>query len=348
MPQIDFVLAWVDGSDKEWRKEHDKYARLEAGQKAVNISEDTDNRDERYRDWDILRYWFRGVEKYASWVQKIHFVTWGHLPKWLNTEHPKLNIVRHEDYIPSEFLPTFNSHPIEIHFHRIKGLAEQFVYFNDDMLLTGYVKPEDFFVDGKPKDMLALQPVVANAQNTIMPYIYLNNSMVLAKHFDKRRTMKQRPGGYFHFGYPPMYFFYNMIECMFPRFTGFYTVHGPSPLLKQTYKEIWKQEEDCLRKTSSHKFRSKQDISQYLFREWQKLSGNFVPANVKKYCSYFELDEDNHELFKALKKHSAKMVCINDANVEIDFERAKKNLVENFEQILPEKSSFEKESGGRP
>ena len=347
MPQIDFVLAWVDGADKAWRKEHDKYARLEAGQEDVqgNMPEDTDDRDERYRDWDILRYWFRGVEKYASWVHKIHFVTWGHLPKWLDTDNPKLNIVRHEDYIPVEFLPTFNANPIEVNFHRIKGLAEQFVYFNDDMFLTDYVKPEDFFVDGRPKDMLALQPVVANAQNNIMPYIYLNNSMVLAKHFDKRGTMKKQPGAYFHIGYPPMYFFYNMIERMFPRFTGFYTVHGPSPLLKQTYEEIWEQEEACLRETSSHKFRSKQDVSQYLFREWQKLSGNFVPANVKKYCSYFELDEENHKLFEALKKHSSKMVCINDANVEIDFESVKDSLVKNFEQVLPEKSSFESRRG---
>lgn len=143
-----------------------------------------------------------------------------------------------------------------------------------------------------------------------------------------------------------MYFFYNMIERMFPRFTGFYTVHGPSPLLKKTYEEIWEREEECLRETSRHKFRSKQDVSQYLFREWQKLSGNFVPANVKKYCSYFELGKENHKLFEALKKHSSKMVCINDANVEIPFERVKKSLVETFEQVLPEKSSFEKESGG--
>ena len=343
MSQIDFVLAWVDGSDKEWQKEHDKYAHLAASQKTgqEHIPENTDDRSERYRDWDILRYWFRGVEKYASWVHRIHFVTWGHLPAWLNTDNPKLNIVKHEDYIPPEFLPTFNANTIEVNFHRIKGLTEQFVYFNDDMFLTNYVTPETFFVDGKPKDMLALQPVVANAQNMVMPYIYLNNSMILAKYFNKRKTMKQQPGSYFHIGYPPMYFFYNMMECMFPRFTGFYTVHGASALLKQTYEELWQKEQDCLRETSSHKFRSKQDVNQYLFREWQKLSGNFVPANVKKYCSYFELDTDNHKLFKTLKKHSSKMVCINDANMEINFEHIKNSLVENFKQVLPEKSSFE-------
>ena len=78
--------------------------------------------------------------------------------------------------------------------------------------------------------MLALQPDVTNVDDTTMPYIYLNNAMLLAKYFDKRQNMKKQPGSYFHIGYPAMYFFYNFLEIMFPRFTGFYTVHGPSPL----------------------------------------------------------------------------------------------------------------------
>ena len=67
------------------------------------------------------------------------------MPKWLNTNHPKLNIVKHSDYIPSQYLPTFNSHTIELNIHRIKGLSEFFVYFNDDMFLTRRAKPTEFF-----------------------------------------------------------------------------------------------------------------------------------------------------------------------------------------------------------
>ncbi len=158
--KIDFVLAWVDGSDKEWQKEKAKYCKE---------SIPGDNREERYRDWDILKFWFRGVEKYAPWVNKIFFVTWGHLPPWLDIKNPKLEIVNHMDYIPGQFLPTFNSHTIELNFHRIKGLSEHFVYFNDDFFVINHVKQEDFFVNGMPKDMLALQPVVANVDNPVMP-----------------------------------------------------------------------------------------------------------------------------------------------------------------------------------
>ena len=94
---IDFVITWVDGSDPAWNKERMQYSE----------SSKEDNGEERYRDWGLLKYWFRGVEQYAPWVRKIHLVTWGHLPKWLDTCSPRLHIVRHEDYIPREYLPTF-------------------------------------------------------------------------------------------------------------------------------------------------------------------------------------------------------------------------------------------------
>ena len=102
-------------------------------------------------------------------------------------------------------------------FHRIPGLTEQFVYFNDDMFLLKPVYMEDFFKDEKPIDMLALQPDVANVDDPTMPYIYLNNTMLLAKYFDKRSNIKKQPWAYFHIGYPPMYFLYNVLELAFQR-----------------------------------------------------------------------------------------------------------------------------------
>ena len=171
---IDIVITWVDGNDPEWRSEKNK-TRYDKEQLV-----ETDDREERFRDWENLRYWFRGIENCAPWVRKVHFVTWGHLPKWLNTKHPKLNIVRHTEYIPPEFLPTFNSHTIEWNMHRIPGLSEKFVYFNDDMFLLKRTGETDFFRNGLPVDMLALQPDVANVDNPVMPYIYLNNAFEIA------------------------------------------------------------------------------------------------------------------------------------------------------------------------
>lgn len=334
--EIDFVVTWVDGNDTAWQEKKRNVGN------ASEFRTKTDDRDERYRDWDNLQYWFRGVEQFAPWIRKIHFVTCGHLPKWLNTEHPKLHIVKHEDFIPAEFLPTFNSHSIEWNFHRIPGLSEEFVYFNDDMYLLNKLSPEDFFVGKRPVDMLALQPDVANTDDTVMPYIYLNNAMLLAKYFKKYENMKRQPGAYFYIGYPPKYFFYNLLETAFPRFTGFYTVHGPSPLKKSTYEKLWELERDLLTEVCNHPFRHKDDVNQYVLREYQKLSGDFVPGNVQRLCSYYDIGNNNRALTETIRKQKSPIVCINDSNHEINFEKAKKELNEALEFRLWKRSSFEK------
>lgn len=126
--QIDFVITWVDGNDPDWKEEKNRF---------TSTSED-DNRVQRFRDWNNLQYWFRGVEKFAPYVHKIYFITWGHIPAWLNINNKKLIIIKHSDYMPSKYLPSFNSNAIELNMHRIKGLSEKFVYFNDDVFDKTY------------------------------------------------------------------------------------------------------------------------------------------------------------------------------------------------------------------
>ena len=336
MQKMDFVVTWVDGTDPAWQAEKQACAQ-KLGQSDGAI----DDSAARYRDWGLLKYWFRGVERFAPWVRTIHFVTWGHLPPWLETHHPKLHIVNHADYLPQAFRPTFNSHTLELNLHRIPGLSEQFVYFNDDVFLLRAVQPEDFFKNGKPCDLLALQPDVANPNDSVMPYILLNDAMVLARYFDKRTNAKQQPGAYFCPGYPPLHFWYNLLEMAFPKFTGFYTVHGPSPLKKSTLETLWQKEPELLATTSAHPFRQREDVNQYLFREWQKLSGDFVPTNLLRHFRYFDLDNENRALLRCIKKQRAKSICINDSSVPLEFERVRAELEQAMEELLPQRSAFE-------
>lgn len=329
---LDFVITWVDGSDPAWLDEKSHFA---SGSEA-------DNRKERYRDWDHLKYWFRGIEKNAPWVHNIYFVTWGHLPAWLNTAHPKLHIIKHTDFIPPQYLPTYNSHTIELNLHRIPGLSENFVYFNDDVFLIRPVTPQHFFKSGKPCDMLALQPVVANPANPVMSHIFLNNTLVLSKYFNKRENIRHQWRNYFKPGYPPLYFCYNFLELAFPLFSGFYTVHGASPLCRSTYETLWEKEYPLLDATCLHKFRHADDVNQYLLREWQKLTGYFTAENVCRSFRYFNASSDNKKLVSVIKKQKADIICINDANTAIDFERAKTQISTAFSALFPEPSSFEK------
>ena len=140
MEKIDFVLTWVDGTDPKWIAEKRKY------EKQIIESSEEANAECRYRpETEMLRYWFRGVEKFAPWVNKIHFVTCGQKPYWLNGNHKKLNLVNHNDYIPSQYLPTFSSNVIELNLHRLPNLKEQFVLFNDDMYLLQPIRESFYF-----------------------------------------------------------------------------------------------------------------------------------------------------------------------------------------------------------
>ena len=328
---VDFVITWVDGSDPDWQAERARYSPSGAA----------DVRPERYRDWGLLPYWFRGVERFAPWVRTIHFVTWGHLPPWLDTAHPKLHIVRHEDYIPPEALPTFNSNALEVGLHRIPGLSERFVYFNDDMLLIAPTAREDFFVGGRPRDMLAFQPVIANPDNPVMSCILLNDSIVISRHFRKRAVMRAHAGAVFHIGYPPMYWIYNLLETAFPQYTGFYTPHGPAPLLRSSFEELWEKEPEVLTQTQRRRFRSREDVTQYLFREWEKQKGNFYPANLHRDYAYLDVTSPDGRWLDVIRRQKKKMVCINDTSVPIDFPQLRDRVLAALDEILPEPSSFE-------
>ena len=330
---IDFVIIWVDGSDPEWLAEKAIYAP------PVH----TDSRPERYRDWGLLPYWFRGVEKFAPWVNKIHFVTWGHIPKWLNTSHPKLNIVRHEDYIPEKYLPTFSSHTIELNLHRIKGLSENFVYFNDDTFITAPVSEEDFFKCGLPCDSAVLN-VHCYAPSLPIQMIAINDTGLINEHFDIKETIKAAPLKWLSPSYGK--FLLRTLPLMFcPRFPGFYQPHLPSSLKISTTRELWKAEPEALDRTCMNKFRSAYDVNQWVFREWQLAENNFVPRSLSVGKTFYPDRDGKDEFVRAAEYISGrkkKLICINDCRLtEDEFEKYKHIIINAFDTILPDKSGFE-------
>lgn len=332
--KIDFVITWVDGNDPVWRKEREHYAVLE--------HREIDNNASRYRDWETLRYWFRGVETFAPWVHKIFFVTWGHVPAWLDTGNPKLQIVKHEDFIPAEYLPTYNSNVIEFYFHRIKGLSEHFVYFNDDMFLLNPVEPVRFFRNGLPCDIGGM---TFNLHSGMFGASVLLAKTLINENFNKREVVRAHTSKWFNWACLKASLL-NLVCYLIRRdeFVGFANPHIPQAFLKETYDEAWEKCEKDLVRTSKNRFRNYSDIAFWLIRYWQLASNHFTPYDVKKRGQYYLMDDSNlAEVADCIRQQKKDMICLNDSEDIADFEAAKKVIVDAFERILPEKCSFELE-----
>ena len=331
MSGIDFVVLWVDGGDVNWLAEKKKYDE--------NM-DDPSSCAARYRDWNNLQYWFRGVEKFAPWVDRIFFITWGHTPSWLNLQHPKIRVIKHEDFIPKEYLPTFNSNTIELNLHRIPELSEKFVLFNDDMFIIRDVKEKDFFAKNKLHDEFVMNAIVPYEGTPIISHTCLNNVMLINKHFNKKKITRKM----FWKVYNPIYgfgFLRNISLIPWGSFPGFFNAHIPLAHFKSTFCEVWDKEWQMLNDTCVNKFRRYNDLNHWVMRYWNLCSGKFTPRRGG-FGKIFTAGKTNEKMIDCIVHQKKKTVCINDYVLDFDFSTVSAQVRTALETILPDKSSFEK------
>jgi len=151
---VDAVYTWVDGGDPGFQAMRRRYADSAAADQA-----------NRYRSNGELRFSLRSLLRHAPWVRRVHILTNGQVPGWLDGSHPRIHLVTHADVFPEpQCLPTFNSHAIEMCLHRIPGLSRRFLYFNDDFFLGRDVRPADFFTpDGGQEIFLDDFPLMGDS-----------------------------------------------------------------------------------------------------------------------------------------------------------------------------------------
>lgn len=331
--KIDFVILWVDGSDPEWLKEKNKYSETKI---------DIDDSVARYRDMKTLKYWFRGVEKYTPWVNKIHFITWGHVPEWLDINNPKLNIVKHSDYIPKEYLPTFNACTIELNLFRIKELSEKFVLFNDDVFVLNDLTPSYFFKKGLPCDCWREDCFkTEDAGQNFFDHVILNNLFLINKNINKKRAIKSNINKIFNIKYGKR----NLRSLMLQKwkyFCGFSHFHTANAFLKSNFKKMWELEYDFFNESCLSRFRGVNNINQWAILDYQLVTGQFTVKSYNDFGKYFVLGKDNEQIVKYINDKKATVICINDTSNSINFDESIKMLINIFEKKLPHKSSFEK------
>ena len=224
MPDVDLVVLWVDGSDPAWLAEKRQYEDPALGESAANG---------RYRDHGMMQYWFRAVERFMPWVRRIHFVTWGHLPPFLDTSNPKLHIVYHRDFMPEGTLPCFNSAALEMNLFRIPDLKEHFIYFNDDIFPLHPLKKTDFFTDnGIPRMQLTELPLFFRGDMGTWQMHLVNDLNIINRRFKKRECLRGRFGRCYSLRYPIRDNIRSLaMRCLFPGgFVGFKVFHTARPI----------------------------------------------------------------------------------------------------------------------
>lgn len=294
---MDAVITYVNGADPIWRSEYENTV----GKSILS---------KRFRDWGTLRYLIRGICEYMPYVENVFLVVSGksQVPGWVNTS--SLKVVTHEMFIPSRFLPTFNSNTIEMFLHRIPGIAEEFIYFNDDFFPVAPSSPEDFFKNGK---------IVMKPSCNILT---LNMFKKICRNSDRLARRAAGVGGFSPFFLRPQ--------------------HSCAPMLKSVFEEVHAKVSGEIDATASRKIRSEKDLTQYLFSDYAWLTGRTVGKRLSN--KHFSLASSTPEAIEEfLSNPTCNFVCINDVKLSENKENAfREAIITSFRKRLPNPSKFEK------
>lgn len=333
---IDIVLPWVDDHDPAWQQELQESIRKYPRETGADSHT-------RFESWDNLRYWFRAVEKFMPWVRRIVLITWGHVPEFLQTDHRRILMVRHGDYIPAEYLPTYNSNVIELNVHRIEELAENFILFNDDTFPLAPVDESYYFQNNLPCDEAVEGIIVPKEEGAVAHmarYTQINNLMVINRHFEKRKMQEEHREKW----YTPVYG--KLLErteslSYWNTLGGIHDPHMANALKKSTLEKLWQLEPQVLDKSSRNHFRAHTDVTQYLVRYWQLCTGEFVPRRTEGQMCL--IDMSNYLKYaEGISRGAYPMVSLNESCTPEEFQVIKGAINKALESLLPEKSSFEK------
>src|SRR5690606_9721486 len=240
-------------------------------------------------------------------------------------------------YIPTKYLPVFNSSLIEIYLHKIPGLADRFVYFNDDFFIINNITEERFFKKGLPNDIAAFRH---NSGIGLWSKCLKNNIKIINERFDKHTVLKRDYDKWYHPDYGKKSRLTRLLKP-YNEFITLITPHNAQPYLKSTFDEVWEYAGAELTKASENRFRSPNDYTQELFRTWQICRSNFLPYNTYSDTKMFPLILKSKQAIRAIYEQRYKLICLNDNAHIRNYAAVIRELDKAFQSILPDKSTFE-------
>lgn len=310
---IDMVFSWVDGSSTDFQRERAK--RMQA-----YVVGEGDESDARFRQIDELKYALRSVYLFAPWVRRIFIATDSPAPVWL-ADHPRVTLIRSEDFFPdTSVLPTHNSHAVESQLHRIPGLAEHFLYSNDDMFFGRPVGPELFFSPGGVTKFVEASTRIGLGENDPSRSGFENAARV------NRALLRGR----------------------FGKVTTRHLEHTAAPLRKSVMEDLEREFPEDFARTAASQFRSATDISvtNSLYHYYALMTGRAV-AQTQVRSMYVEttLRVALRQMDKLRKRRDMDMFCLNDGSFpEISDEVRRTAVTEFLELYFPIAAPWETEA----
>ncbi|MEU6658441.1 stealth conserved region 3 domain-containing protein [Streptomyces sp. NPDC046821] len=279
---IDAVYTWVDGSDVAWLE------RKNAVLTAMGIAtEDAATSAARFRNRDELRYSLRSIDMYAPWIRNIYLVTDRQVPPWLDTSHPRVRVVDHTEIFGTRgALPTYNSHAIESQLHHIEGLAEHFLYFNDDVFVGRTLQPSMFFL--------------SNGQ---------------AKHFMSPTSIPMGPPSFEdEFNISAAKNNRALIQSYFGQTLVHSFLHAPHPLRRSVLEDVEVHFKDAVLTAAGNRLRDHSDVSvaSSLHHYFGFHTGRSVPGSIS--CGFVNVGLSDHKarLGRILTARPHDVFCLND------------------------------------
>jgi hypothetical protein len=306
---VDIVIMWVDGSDPQWRR---KKSRHRPDSRRCLITADVEG---RYRCNEELRFLLRSIARYWTLPGRIHLVTDQQAPGFLR-HHPRLSIVDHREIMPASHLPSFSSRAIEANLHRIPGLAEHYVVFNDDIFLTRAAGRSDFF--GNRGAMVYLSDVLLPACAGIQTFAGQGGG-VNARNWIARRY------GTSHVD--------HVIE------------HYPKGIRKSWMRELEAEDAAIFAETSQARFRQAgtQSILANLYGHWCLARGRGeIRRNECVYLDSHDVENDELHSLSSLV-HGKLCLCINDTtDNRNDVGALHKKTSRLLAELFPDPSPYER------
>ncbi|GGH37732.1 stealth family protein [Microbacterium album] len=309
--EVDIVFSWVDGSSNEFQRERAK--RMNA-----YVVGDGDAHAARYRQVDELRYALRSVHMFAPWIRTIWIATDSPAPWWLR-EHPRVRIVRSEEFFADpSVLPTHNSHAVEAQLHRIPGIAEHFLYANDDMFFGRPVNPELFFTAAGVTQFVECDVRIGVG----------SPNATRSGHDNAARVNRE------------------LLQRRFGRVITRDLQHCATPHRRSVMFELEREFAEDFARTAASRFRSATDISvtNSLYHYYALMTGRALPTTAPR-TAYIQttLQESLHRMQRLLARRDADMFCLNDGSVpEVPEEVRERAVREMLEAYFPVPAPWER------